>query len=1081
MKQAPMKQNETVNNHDNIIIDQQNRFKLACKEKNHAAIVELLKLQPELLDSVDNRTASFLFLLPSQTLADILKNNWKSPVLNLQGFIIGKEEAEVLAYILKDNKIITYVNLLRTNIGSRGIKILAGTLKQNKIIKAINLGENYLQDEGAYYVAEILKENKSITTISLQHNNIEDEGAISLAEAIIINGRTSKINLSDNKIGQRGSIALIEALMQIDSINYVNLGGNNLGDKCVKAYCKMLESNKSIASINLANCKIGVEGLKALIDVLKDNNKVITSLDLEGNNITDEGIKLLSEILINNESITHVNLSNNKIGEKGAEYLANVLTKNHTIISINLRGNQLKDQGIKTLCTGLSNNQSIYIFDISKNQIGGSGANHIGKLLDGNCRFTSINLMENNYKVGGIKLLLEILEKKKTILSTDLTDISITKKDKNLLELQKKLKTHVSKNNQILEDTCKAVEEVSLININLPKIQLFLRMISGKVASYEQDNEVKSRYERIKREINDYYNFNFLRLRGIVKNAQSTEQTGIVLPTEVWGLIGSYLTPYNPTRSSANNISQNKIDSKNNTHDNYRKEPILHKFEVQRKIVQDRNTKNQISSSNLRLNTRKGKEKVIGKQSVLTRPYSKHDKKLRILDLIAELMCGNEKSTALCLYEAEVFIASNNETNYELITESMNFFNYIVRKNLSYEDAWKNKDVAEWRKTLKEKLINEKLKDYTNPDIIEIMSLKQCLKETKQNLLNMRGQLDKNVKVKDSIEKKYSYSKAQIEYQKTTLSQVERSLGNLVNENELIKTHIIKTEQQQIVETKIRPFEKSVDNDRQIIKAYKNKKHNLAKQIQKKLNQIGNKISNEMHEVIKYLTMENEGNSILREALKSEWVYVNHKQNNRSFCNEVTKPLAFTSNKKYPKGIHPIMRILQYIDDVNDLEENSEVLLDLQSSLYMGSANLCCRNCTTVIQQINNRNTQHSIQVSDREVNHSIEAREAHEWPRPLFISKYKNLGINLLKIDEVTRSTNVASSLGIGSSSGIQDIKEIPAKKTFSERQVSKVERVPHAKQNFSTNHKINNPKKQWREIIGSKPLDSDVNLSRQ
>jgi hypothetical protein len=73
--------------------------------------------------------------------------------------------------------------------------------------------------------------------------------------------------------------------------------------------------------------------MKALSAVLKINTS-ITMINLSGNRIGYEGVKIISETLKTNTSITGIYLSDNKIGKEGRNALVNALQYNYSIEKI---------------------------------------------------------------------------------------------------------------------------------------------------------------------------------------------------------------------------------------------------------------------------------------------------------------------------------------------------------------------------------------------------------------------------------------------------------------------------------------------------------------------------------------------------------------------------------------------------------------------------------------------------------------------------------------------------------------------------------------------------------------------------
>ena len=82
------------------------------------------------------------------------------------------------------------------------------------------------------------------------------------------------------------------------------------------------------------------DNLSDLAGVLKEN-RTITSIDLHGNNVRDDGAIALADALKENRTITSINLGNSGVGNAGAIALADALKVNRTITKIDLSSNKI--------------------------------------------------------------------------------------------------------------------------------------------------------------------------------------------------------------------------------------------------------------------------------------------------------------------------------------------------------------------------------------------------------------------------------------------------------------------------------------------------------------------------------------------------------------------------------------------------------------------------------------------------------------------------------------------------------------------------------------------------------------------
>ena len=115
------------------------------------------------------------------------------------------------------------------------------------------------------------------------------------------------------------------------------------------ANCK----NILLQKLSLRGCSLDPSKLDVIGEMLS-NNKSIKSVDLSGNNITDEGIEKLVHHLMDNKNIKQIDLYNNKITADGVTHLSKLITREHLALTIiELFDNPLKDKGVNLLLQSL--------------------------------------------------------------------------------------------------------------------------------------------------------------------------------------------------------------------------------------------------------------------------------------------------------------------------------------------------------------------------------------------------------------------------------------------------------------------------------------------------------------------------------------------------------------------------------------------------------------------------------------------------------------------------------------------------------------------------------------------------------
>ena len=210
--------------------------------------------------------------------------------------------------------------------------------------------------------------------------------------------------------------SISEFLDESYSIRYLDLHKNALSDNHV---CDLIRSlcDKRIRILNLSENNITIEGVKIISDFLKIN-KTLQKLNLSHNNqnhFKAEGVKYIIEALIESPNIKWINLSYMQLTGCG-EYIGKFISGNNSIENIILRSVQLNAIDFKNIFDNIKNHKVIKLIDISMNDMGGDKS--IQYIADGikenkslnSLKMDKININNNNYQI-----IFDAIEKNKNI------------------------------------------------------------------------------------------------------------------------------------------------------------------------------------------------------------------------------------------------------------------------------------------------------------------------------------------------------------------------------------------------------------------------------------------------------------------------------------------------------------------------------------------------------------------------------------------------------------------------------------------------------------------------------------------
>ena len=135
-----------------------------------------------------------------------------------------------------------------------------------------------------------------------------------------------------------------------------------------------------LSKLNLNQNQIGDDGLKLIAEGIRLNEtlRVITIADA---GITKLSIPVFARSLSNKRFLTKVLLDSNKIGPEGAKTLAEGLKDNETLTNLHLSHCEIMEDGAVALSTALGNKKNLLVLDLNGNKIMPGGCHAVCKAI----------------------------------------------------------------------------------------------------------------------------------------------------------------------------------------------------------------------------------------------------------------------------------------------------------------------------------------------------------------------------------------------------------------------------------------------------------------------------------------------------------------------------------------------------------------------------------------------------------------------------------------------------------------------------------------------------------------------------
>jgi len=217
--------------------------------------------------------------------------------IDMSGVMIRAKGAREFADMLPMCRMLRILNLEGNRITADGASALAGPLEGCLSLEYLNLCNNCI---GPDQVTRLIKKQDACTSLKflfLDGNDIGCAGATDMAQAL----------------GQRN----LHAELGRGGLTELGLGLNNIGDIGIESFAGVIDIFYMLEYLNLSCNRITCVGLQTLPQALLQGCPKLKELNLEENNIGDEGTSELAEVLVPYTTLVNLKVSMNQIKDPG--------------------------------------------------------------------------------------------------------------------------------------------------------------------------------------------------------------------------------------------------------------------------------------------------------------------------------------------------------------------------------------------------------------------------------------------------------------------------------------------------------------------------------------------------------------------------------------------------------------------------------------------------------------------------------------------------------------------------------------------------------------------------------------------
>ncbi|XP_026068544.1 leucine-rich repeat-containing protein 74B [Carassius auratus] len=257
---------------------------------------------------------------------------------------------------------------------------MTDVLSKSDEVDQLVLRNTGLTDELLKSLAIALKRSPSeVTVINLNLNQIGPPGVNVLLDLLQAKPQIKELLLFGNQLGDLGVQTLLSGLAELQDktaaqpgnsepiyfspvsivIKELDLGGNGIGSEGLRVLATFMRYHSHLQYLGLAQTSCSdMEAWIVLFESLKVNT-TLTHIILDESNLGDNGIKLFAEALRSNKTLRKADLDNNRFGEVGGQYLLEALRSGgkRSLENLSLEGNYISSTLMANIQQELESNK----------------------------------------------------------------------------------------------------------------------------------------------------------------------------------------------------------------------------------------------------------------------------------------------------------------------------------------------------------------------------------------------------------------------------------------------------------------------------------------------------------------------------------------------------------------------------------------------------------------------------------------------------------------------------------------------------------------------------------------------------
>lgn len=401
------------------------------------------------------------------------------------------------------------------SLGPKAAAAVAKVVLAHPHIKVLSINGNSIGNKGILYISDLIHRSQNLISVDVSSNSIGDAGATSVFTAmrrnksIVALSMGSSTGVSRNSLGSSSAAELSAMLKENYVLSDLDIQMSEITQDTITTISQGLKFNHTLQLLNLGNNNICSKGCRKLLHAIM--NSQISTLNLSNNHIKDDIAPVLVQFMSKNNKLRSLSLAGNHFTKVFTKAIAQTFADCSLITDLNLSHNPLGSQGIDEFGFAIANNQNIRNLNISMCQIDSISFQSFCNKLEKNTSIVSLNISHNPIGDQGAAMLCNVIKKHSTLQDIDLELCEITDVGGDVLipcfglsqTIRKvSVKNNLIRNGKILVDVTQNTPRLTYFNIEFNDIDFKYYNQINKNVQANYKSWRGRRKEKIKNQVN---------------------------------------------------------------------------------------------------------------------------------------------------------------------------------------------------------------------------------------------------------------------------------------------------------------------------------------------------------------------------------------------------------------------------------------------------------------------------------------------------------------------------------------------------------------------------------------------------